>query len=207
MSETSKAFLLSAISGIVAFGAAVLVLGGGDSDQPQAMLDSQPTTGLTRADVQAMLDSQPTTGLTRADVQAMLDSQPTTGLTRADVQAMLDSQPTTGLTRADVQAMLDSQPTTGLTRADVQAMLDSQGNPADLTRAQVQTIFDLIFDLYYAAHYFADCSDHAVTRWIGVDRSSQANLDAFSRRVDKCIADAEAEVVAAADKAGLQRRN
>ena len=79
MSETSKAFLLSVISGIVAFGAAVLVL---------------VLVGLTRADVQGVIDSQPATGLTRADVQGVIDSQPATGLTRADVQGMIDSQPT-----------------------------------------------------------------------------------------------------------------
>ena len=186
MSETSKAFLLSALSGIVAFGAAVLVLGG----EPQP----RPTGGLTRADVQAMLDSQP---------------RPTGGLTRADVQAMLDSQPrpTGGLTRADVQAMLDSQLATGLTAAEVQTLIEADSQlsqtAASLTRAQVQTIFDLIFDLYYAAHYFADCSSAANLVLINDPSRTEEAL----RLVRKCIADAEAEVEAAAGKAGLTRTN
>ena len=64
MNEIARTVLISAVSGLIAFGGAVLYLGG----EP-----SEPT--LTRADVQSMIGDTPP-ALTRADVQAMIDSQP-----------------------------------------------------------------------------------------------------------------------------------
>ena len=65
----ARTVLISAVSGLIAFGAAVLYLGGDDSEP------SEPS--LTRADVQSMIDDTPPAltlpSLTRADVQAMID--------------------------------------------------------------------------------------------------------------------------------------
>ncbi len=72
MNEIARTVLISVVSGLLAFGGAVLYLGGDDSEP------SEPS--LTRADVFAMIDDTPPAltlpSLTRADVQAMIDSQP-----------------------------------------------------------------------------------------------------------------------------------
>ena len=67
MNEIARTVVISAVSGLIAFGGAVLYLGGDDSGP------SEPS--LTQADVQAVIDLHPP-ALTPADVQAMIDSQP-----------------------------------------------------------------------------------------------------------------------------------
>ena len=105
MNEIAKTVLISAVSGLIAFAAAVLYLGGDDSEP------SAPS--LTRADVQAMIDDT-TAALMLTDFfstmidDAMIDDT-SSSLTRADVQAMISAAPSPSLTRADVQAMIDSR--------------------------------------------------------------------------------------------------
>lgn len=61
MNETARAFLISAVSGLIAFGGAVLYLGGEPSEP-----------ALTRADVQSMIGDTPP-ALTPADVKVVID--------------------------------------------------------------------------------------------------------------------------------------
>ncbi len=158
MNEIARTVLISAVSGLIAFAAAVLYLGGDDSEP------SAPS--LTRADVQAMIDDttaalmltdffstmiddamidDTSSSLTRADVQAMISAAPSPSLTRADVQAMISAAPSPSLTRADVQAMISAAPSPSLTRADVQAMIDSRAGA-----------------LIEGAVYFSSCMDAAI---------------------------------------------